>query len=141
MHTEETSIKLRLVVTALHKALRKQGTQASSYSMTELETIGYIYRNGAMLPSDLAASTRISAPSMSQILKKMEEQKIIERTPSTTDRRKVYVSMTASGRDMVESSRYSKDEYLRGLIETKLTVPERELLEKALPVLERLIGN
>ncbi len=111
---------------------------ATQYSMTELETVGLLNRNTSLLPSELAALTRIKTQSMSQILKKMEEQNIIVRTPSTDDKRKVFISLTPFGKKMVEKTRYDRDEWLKDTIEKSLTESEKELISTALPVLRKL---
>ncbi|MCW3085823.1 MAG: regulatory protein MarR [Bacteroidetes bacterium] len=107
--------------------------------MTEMETIGLLMRNPAMLATELAALTRIKTQSMSQILKKMEAQGIIKRVPSKEDKRKVFISLSASGKKMIEKIKYERDEWLRSLIERVLTAKETELLAKVLPVLTKLI--
>lgn len=112
---------------------------SNTYSMTELETIGHLFRHSSLLPTELATLTRIKAQSMSQILNKMEEQGIIKRTPSKVDKRKVSVSLTALGKKMVENTRYERDEWLKDIIEGSLTDKEKELLVKALPVLNKLV--
>ena len=76
---------------------------------------------------------------MSQILKKMEEQGLIKRTPSKEDKRKVFISLSSYGKKMVEKVRYEKDEWLKDAIDKLLTDKEKELLTKALPVLNKLI--
>lgn len=139
MNINELTSSLRLTVSAIHKGLRKQTSAASTYSMTELETIGHLMRNTSLLPTELAALTRVKTQSMSQILKKMEALGIIKRSPSKEDKRKVYISLTASGKKMVEKAKYERDEWLKGRIEELLTDKEKELLFKALPVLEKLI--
>jgi DNA-binding MarR family transcriptional regulator len=139
MDTTELASSLRTAVSNLHKGLRKQSDSAKDYSMTELETIGHLFRTPSLLPTELAALTRITTQSMSQILKKLEEQGIIKRTPSKDDGRKVFISLTPFGKKMVEKVRYDKDEWLKGSIEKLLTNKERELLEKALPILNKLI--
>jgi DNA-binding MarR family transcriptional regulator len=136
--TDFTS-SLRTAVSSLHKLLRRQLADASSYSMTELETIGLIIKSGKILPTELAAKTKITTQSMSQILKKMDEQGIIKKTPSREDKRKVYISLTSSGKKMVEKIRYERDEWLRSVIEKMLSAREKEILAKALPVLNKLI--
>lgn len=138
MNTIELSTSLRAVVSALHKGLRKQLTSATTYSMTELETIGLLNRNNYLLPSELAALTRIKTQSMSQILKKMEEQGIIERSPSADDKRKVYISLTPFGKKMVDKTRYDRDEWLKDAVDKLLTKSEKELIVTALPALKKL---
>jgi DNA-binding MarR family transcriptional regulator len=138
MDSSELASSLRLVISAIHKGLRKQISEVNTYSMTELETIGHLFKNPALLPTELAALTRITTQSMSQILAKLELQKIIKRTPSKEDKRKVYISITAVGKRMVEQTTYERDEWLKGIIEGKLTEKEKELLIKVLPVLNKL---
>jgi len=139
MDSAELSSSLRSVIAALHKGLRKQTSAAGTYSMTELETIGHLFRNPTLLPTELAALTRITTQSMSQILTKMEEQHVIKRTPSKEDKRKVLISLTTVGKKLVEKNLYEKDEWLKNEIERTLTDKERELLAKVLPVLNKLI--
>jgi len=139
MNSSELSSSLRAVVSALHKGLRKQLYSVDTYSMTELETIRHLIKNTSLLPSELAAMTRIKTQSMSQILNKLEKQDVIKRTTSTEDKRKVYISLTDSGVKFVEQVRYDRDEWLKELIEESLSEDEKKLLAEALPVLHKLI--
>lgn len=139
MTTQELASTLRSVVSALHKSLRRQMSSVNTYSMTEIETIGHLARSGSLLPTELAALTRIKTQSMSQILKEMEEDRIIKRTPSKEDKRKVYISLTAFGKNLVEKAKYDKDEWLKTAIENTLTEKEKDLLVKVIPVLSKII--
>jgi len=139
MKTTELASSLRTVISTLHKGLRKQMYSANTYSMTEMETIGHLVRNASLLPTELAALTRIKTQSMSQILNKLEQQGVIKRTPSRTDKRKVAVSLTSSGKKMVEKIKYVGDESLKAAIERSLSAKEKELLASVLPVLNKLI--
>lgn len=138
MDTNELSSSLRSVISALHKGLRKQMYSVNTYSMTEMGTIGNLMRESSVLPSRLAALANVKTQSMSQILKKMEEQGVVKRTPSKEDKRMVYISLTAFGKKLVEKTRYDRDEWLKGMIEKSLTEKEKEILIKALPVLNKL---
>jgi len=139
MNPTELSSSLRAVIASLHKGLRKQVSSMHTYSMTELETIAHLARHASLLPTELAAFTRVTTQSMSQIVKKLEEQGMVLRTPSESDKRKVYISLTPVGREMVIKTKYIKDEWLKTVIEKSLTREEKELLIKALPVLQKLI--
>ena len=138
MNNKELSSALRSAVSTLHKGLRKQIYSVNSYSMTELETIGLLNRNGMLLPSELAARTRVKNQSMSQILNKLDEQGVIKRTPSKEDKRKVYISLSSQGKQLVEQTRYDRDEWLRSVIEQTLSEKERELLARSIPILNKL---
>lgn len=141
MNSSELSSSLRSVVSALHKGLRKQMYSVNTYSMTEIDTIRHLFRCTSLLPSELAALTRIKTQSMSQVLNKLEQQGIILRTPSNDDKRKVYISLSSFGRNMVEQTKYDRDEWLKSIIEKSLTSEDIELLTQALPVLHKLIEN
>ena len=138
MDTAELSSSLRSIVSAIHKGLRKQANSGSAYSMTELDTIGHLYRTPSLYPSELAGLTRITTQSMSQILNKMESVGVIKRNPSKEDSRKVRISLTSLGKKMGVNYKYEKDEWLKTMIERSLTGKEREILVGALPVLKKL---
>ncbi len=138
MDTAELASSLRTVVTHLNKDLRKQANSVKDYSMTEVETIMHLFRSSPLLPTELAALTKITTQSMSQILKKMDEQGIIKRSPSKDDKRKVYIFLTPLGKKMVSKVKDDTDEWLKGAIE-KLTDKDKGVLIKALPVLNKLI--
>ena len=140
MDTTELASSLRTVVSNLHKSLRKQSDTVKDYSMTEVETIAHLSRS-SHLPTELAALTRITTQSMSQILKKLEEQGIIKRVSSKEDKRKVFISLTSFGKKMVEKVRYDRDEWLKNAIDKSLTYKEKDLLTKGLPVLNKLIES
>ena len=141
MNTTELSTSLRTVISGLHKGLRKQLYSANTFSMTEIDTIRHLYHSTSLLPSELAVMTKITTQSMSQVLNKMEKHGIILRTPSETDKRKVYISLSAFGLEMVKQIKYDREEWLKSVIEKKLTPEDMELLAKALPVLHKLIEN
>ena len=139
MDNKELSSSLSSVVSALHKTLRKQSFPNQIYSMTEMETIGYLMRNEKLLPSELAKLTRIKTQSVSQIINKMEQLNVVKRTPSKEDKRKVYVSLTAKAYKMVDKMRDERSEWLKTTIEKALNEKEKKQLEKIIPVLNKLI--
>ncbi|MBL3658820.1 MarR family winged helix-turn-helix transcriptional regulator [Fulvivirga sediminis] len=129
---------LTTVISGLHKTIRRSFSDSSSFSLTELQTIALINRNGKILPSELATKTKITTPSMSQILKKMEMRGIINRQSCDSDKRKVFISLSKAGKDIVEQARFSRNEALKTLIDARLNVDEIKILEQALPILQKL---
>lgn len=141
MDTNQLATELRSVIALLHKTLRRQAGVTQEYSLTETETIGLLSRQKSMLPTELASATRITTQSMSQILKKLEENGIIIRTPSEQDKRKVYISLSAQGKKLIEKYRMKRDEWLNHEIETLLSTKEKDVLMKAVPILHKLINT
>lgn len=138
MNIVNLSSSLRTAISTLNKRLRKQDYSSASYSITEIETMGYLYRKGNLLPSELAGLTKIRPQSMSSILDKFEKQKLIKRVPSKEDKRKVYVSLTSSGKKTVEETRYERDAWLTKNIDKSLTDKEKKTLKKAIEIINRL---
>ena len=141
METTELSSSLRIMISGLHKLLRRHISKSDNYSLTELETIAHLYRNPSLAPTELAELTRVKTQSMSQILKKLEAEQIIQRTPSEKDRRKVNISITETGKNMVLQRKSTKDEWLKLQIEQNLNAREQQQLDRVLPVLQKLLEN
>lgn len=139
METKDLASSLRTAISILHKSLRKQMYSINALSLTEMETIGHLIRNTALLPSELANLTRVKTQSMSQIIKKLEGLEIVIRTPSKDDGRKVYISLTEYGKQAVVQTRSERDHWLTEAIDETLTKEEKELLEKAIPLLNKIV--
>ncbi len=129
---------LRGVISDLHKRLRKQAYSGGTLSITEATTLSYLYRAGSLSPSELAAINKIKKQSMSQVLKHLEEFKLIRRVASKQDGRKVAIVLSAVGEKMVDKSRYERDEWLAAAIRARLGEKGAEVLAAAIPLLHAL---
>ena len=81
---------------------------------------------------------KVTAQSMSQIINKLLEHGFIKKTPSKTDKRKVIITITATGKKIVEKRRLEKQEWLAQSIFEKTTQTEKEILVNAIKVLAKL---
>lgn len=61
---------------------------------------------------ELAARERVTAPSMNRTVNGLEESGYLLRTPDDQDRRKVNISLTATGRAVVEETVRRRDAWL-----------------------------
>jgi DNA-binding MarR family transcriptional regulator len=77
---------------------------------------------------------------MSQIIKKLLNHGFIKRTSSTTDKRKVLITITAAGIKTVEKRRSERQEWLARSIGEKITQKEKEVLMNAIPVMATLVN-
>jgi DNA-binding MarR family transcriptional regulator len=134
----ELSSSLRDAISKLHKRLRKQLYSGEGLSMTELTTLSYLYQSPPRSPSELAELTKIKTQSMSQVLSRLESEKMIQRTASREDKRMVAVSLMPAGKKWVEQSRYERDEWLAGAIGKTLTEREAKTLASVIPLLLRI---
>jgi DNA-binding MarR family transcriptional regulator len=96
-----------------------------------------IKRNPGITASELAERERISAPGMSGHISRLETATLIERTRAT-DRRRIGLTLTPSGEQVLEDVRRKRtawlSEHLKGL-----SPEERDTIEAALPALEKLL--
>jgi len=141
MTTTTLASSLRQAVSGLYKGLRKSMTSVGGCSMTEIETVGHIARHERIQPTELATLTRITPQSMPQILSGMEKNGIVKKSPASDDKRKVYISLAPAGKQLLEQTRYERDEWLSTSIEKTLTKEETGILIKAIPILNKLANK
>ena len=137
----ELASELSTVVTRLVKKLRKETATGQQLSLTERTTMGLLLNNGGMLPSELAAAEKITNQSMSQILNHLMELGLIYRTASETDKRKVIISLTEAGSEMIKQVKNEKNEWLSAALAATCTDEEQEILRKAIGPLSRIINH
>ncbi len=92
-----------------------------------------------MLPSELAATEKITNQSMSTILNHLLELGYITRTASETDKRKVHISLTADGERVLLQMRNERDQWLAKAITETCTEQEQELLKQVLIPLTKIV--
>ncbi|OMP81181.1 MULTISPECIES: MarR family winged helix-turn-helix transcriptional regulator [unclassified Chitinophaga] len=135
--TYEVAASLRSTVTRLTRQLRKQNI-SSAFSNAELLTMGLLDQHGSMLPSALADLERISAQAISQIINRLVETGVVARTSDESDKRKVLISLTASGKQYLDENRRIKEEWLVKAMDNLFSTEELVLIEAFLPLLQRL---
>ncbi|WP_308117624.1 MarR family winged helix-turn-helix transcriptional regulator [Streptomyces anatolicus] len=87
--------------------------------------------------TELIASEQLSQPGLTQLVKRLERDGLVERGRDPRDGRAVLVRITQKGRNIGESCRGERAEQLAPLI-ALLTPAERRALARALPALRRL---
>jgi len=130
---------LRTVVTRLIKKLRRESATAQQLSLTERSTLGLLLQNGGLLPSELAAMEKITNQSMSQILNHLLEMGLIIRTNSETDKRKVIITLTDKGKQLILQIHNERDEWLAKAITGTCTAEEQEIIKKVISLLTKVV--
>jgi len=133
------SSELRTVVARLIKKLRKEAVTGQQLSLTERSTLALLLQQDGLLPSELAAMEKITNQSMSQILSHLLELGLIIRTNSETDKRKVIISLTEAGQQIILQARNERDEWLAEAIKETCTDEEQEILKKAIIPLTKIV--
>lgn len=139
INTNEIAANLRVVISRLVKILRNETKNDEFLSLTERSTLALVYQYLQILPSELASIEKVTNQSMSQIINKLLKHGFLKKTSSKTDKRKVIITITASGKKYVEKKRSEKQEWLAHSIFEKTTEKEKQVLINAIKVLTKLV--
>jgi DNA-binding MarR family transcriptional regulator len=131
---------LRISVSRLARRLRAERLAKGlepGLSDTQLAALAALERHGQMTPGELADHEKVQPPSMTRVIAALEERGLVMRGPHATDRRQVVLTVTESGRTVVEQSRKLREAWLARRLR-ELTPQERATLRAAAPILEKL---
>lgn len=107
----------------------------------QVAVLGALDRSGAMTTSELAADQRVRPQSMARAVGLLMDQGLITRRAHPTDGRKSLVELSAAGRALLEEERGRRTDWLTHAIESELTPEERQLLARAIGLVERLAAH
>ncbi|GAA3809174.1 MarR family transcriptional regulator [Sphaerisporangium flaviroseum] len=127
---------LRVSLARLTRRLRRQAG-AHTLTPTQLATLAAVERHSGITPGELAELEKMQPPSMTRVIAGLEERGLLARTPHSTDRRQVTVSVMEPGRELLKEERRGKEAWLAQRLK-ELTPEERATLRAAAPILEKL---
>ena len=130
----------RLHSAAIHllRRLRREDP-ATGIPAPQLSALSVIVFRGPLTLGALAAAEQVRPPSMTRIVKALEQAGLVEREIDVTDRRSVWIRPTASGETVLQQGRLRRVRALAAEI-ASLSNEDRAALEGALPVIERITG-
>jgi DNA-binding MarR family transcriptional regulator len=133
---EEAAAHLRLVITRTARRMRQQaGSELRPSSASALVTIEL---HGPLTPSELAEIERVKRPTATRILRGLEGEGLVARTPDPKDGRSALISLSGEGRERLRRLRQRKNAYLARRMRD-LDPDEVLTLEHAAAILERLL--
>ena len=136
--TTELGSQLRLAVLRLSRRLRQEAVgEVTSSQLSALSVLAY---RGEMTLGELAAIERVAPPSMTRIATRLASRGLVERRSDVADRRVARVAISDAGRELINETRTRRDAYLSGRLQG-FNEEERDLLERAIPLLERLVSE
>src|SRR3954462_4681089 len=106
----DLSPRLRLAITRMARRLRQEADAGLSPSLTA--ALSTVERHGPLTPSRLAEIERIQRPTVTRLVAKLEEERLVKREPDPDDGRVCYVAVTKEGRALVKRLRSRKSAYL-----------------------------
>jgi DNA-binding MarR family transcriptional regulator len=134
---EEVAAALRVAAGNLYRKL-KQSPLAGEATLAETSTLGRLERNGPATSSDLARADRISPQSMGVTVAALEERGLVERSRDPLDGRRVVLSITEPGRQVVHDKRGARTAMIAAALRDGFTDTELGQLLAAAPLIQRL---
>jgi DNA-binding MarR family transcriptional regulator len=133
----ELAATLRLSVGLLLRRLRQVPT-ADDLTLSESAALARLDRGGPTTAAALARLEQISPQSMGATLSGLETRGIVERAPDLADGRRVILSATDAGLEVLRNRRNARTEQLERALSSGFTPAELEQLRAVAPLLERL---
>jgi DNA-binding MarR family transcriptional regulator len=134
--TEELPTRLRLAIMRLARRLRQQAEPDMSPSM--LSAMANIEYRQPVTLGHLAEAERVTPPTMTKIVGRLEEAGLVNRVVDSADRRIQRVSLTRDGARLIARNRSRKNAYLARKLR-KLEPDEVSKLEEAVGVIEKIL--
>jgi DNA-binding MarR family transcriptional regulator len=134
---EELAAALRVSVGMLVRRL-KQGEQADDLAMPETSALFRLDRGGPMTSSELARQDRVSPQSMGVTVAALEQRALIARSRDPEDGRRIMLSLTEAGLQVVHTRRDARTERIARALRDGFTPAERDQLRAVVPLVERL---
>ncbi len=131
----DDATRLRLAVTRLARSLRQQSD--TGLSPSQVSTLASIARHGPLTLGALADWERVAPPTITRIIAKLEDDGLVTRQTSTTDRRRAEVAITDAGLDIMSETNRRKNAWLADRL-AQLTPEERERIHDAIDALDVL---
>jgi DNA-binding MarR family transcriptional regulator len=134
---QEVAAALRVSIGLLLRRLR-QVRPEDELTLPESSALTRLGRTGPATPGALAKLEQISPQSMGATLGALQARGLVERHPDPADGRRVVLSLTAAGLDVLRNKRSARTEQLALALASGFTSTELRQLAAAAPLLERL---
>ncbi|MER6209712.1 MarR family transcriptional regulator [Streptomyces sp. NPDC001642] len=134
-----TAQRLNDAMARLRARLRAEsGQHATGLTLTQLGVLASVVREGPVTAAQLATLERVSAQSIAQSLTVLKAAGLVRSEPDAQDGRKKLMSADPSATELVEKLLAGRASFLARAIDHLVTPGEREGVEKAIELLERL---
>lgn len=130
---------LRILIQKLSRRIRAERA-GDGITDAQLSVLVTLHKEGPRTPGQLAEHDRVTPPSMNRTVNALEAEGRVTRTPSEDDGRKVVVTLTDAGRDIVVETRRLRDAWFSRRL-AELSPDERRTLEAVTPILRHLADS
>lgn len=132
----EIAERLHAGAIRLLRRLRRFDSEAQ-ISAPKLSALSVLVFGGPVTLNDLAAAEQVRAPTMSRLVSELEEDGLVKKVASETDKRSVKITATAKGQALMERGRARRLQHLAAKL-AALSPAERKALALAGPLMIQL---
>ena len=115
----------------------KQSSLKDELSFSQFETLWFIGFNGKKSMEAIADYLKITPPSATSMIGKMEKKNLVIRTRDVKDKRVIYISLTPKTKTHLQTLRKQKEKILNSIV-SKLSSNDRKNFER---IIKTLIEN
>lgn len=134
--TAELAGALRPVILRLGRRLRQM--QDASVELTASQSsVLFVLLGGEITMGELAAAEKVQPPTVTRLVKGLEERGLVERSVAAADGRQSLVALTDAGRTLLMANRQVRNEWLSERLD-ELDPVERRLLRQVIPILAKV---
>lgn len=134
---ELSTVAVELVRSA-SRLTRKVGRVAGkSYSSAAWRVLSDLEQHGPTRISDLAAQQHIRQPSMTTLVRRLEDEGWLEREPDPSDGRAILVRLTSAGTDALNDYRRVAAEQIVPIL-AEFDETDRRTIARAIALMQRL---
>jgi DNA-binding MarR family transcriptional regulator len=137
LDVRDVAAALRVSMGLLLRRLRQVGVPGE-LTVPQTSALARLDRNGPATSSELARVEQISPQSMGATLSALEARGLVTRDPDARDGRRIVLSVTEAGRQLLRDKRDARTEHLARALAAGFTPEELAQLMAAAPLLERL---
>lgn len=106
----------------------------------QIETLGFLVRDGSQSIANLARLRRVRHQSMSTVVVELESRGLVARSADPADARGVLIELTTAGHTMIRESRDRRSRVIKAAAEISLSAEERTALAGTSALLDKLVA-
>ena len=133
------ALRLAMAIARVRARLREIDRSGSmGLTLSQLGILNRLRRDGPATAASLAAAEHVSQQAIAQSLTGLKHAGLVESTPDPADRRKCLLEVTDAGHALIGSILASRNAWLVRAVEQTIGPGERDALDSAIALLERL---
>ena len=137
---ERAAFDLRLALARIVRRLR-QAHEPGDLTLSEVSVLSRLDRDGPATPGALAGGERVRPQAMGNTLAALEQRGLVARMPDPEDGRRVSMSATEAGRQLLLDRRSASTRRVTHALAEGFSTDEQRRLVEIIPLLDRLADS